>query len=156
MLGQIAGAAEAIQSASREGWEVVLLVVIVLAVCGLSGWLIKTTIADGRTREERIIADSRAREERLSNDARSHIDRLTGRVTKLEEYIEQSLMGALKDCTGALIVSNQTATNLVLVINELSKALAVRPCFWSPERQAELLARNAVEIVRQNPEMVTK
>ena len=43
LLSQIPGADKAIESATKEGWVVVLLVAIVLAVCSLAGYLVRRT-----------------------------------------------------------------------------------------------------------------
>lgn len=112
------GTDEALKAASRQGWEAVLLVVIVLAVCMLSGWLIRTVLADATRREERLASD----------------------VADLQTYVQETLVAALRDTTAALAKSNEVSARLVEVVERLGFTLNERPCFWSADRQAQLAA----------------
>ena len=53
-LAQIPGADQAIQSAAREGWVAVLLVVLVLAICGTFVFTVHQVLRESRERETRL------------------------------------------------------------------------------------------------------
>lgn len=119
LLGQIPGADEAVKAATKDGWVAAALVVIMLAICALAGYLIK-----------RILEDSAAREKRMSD-----------RIDKLEAYIQDVLKSTLEKTTKALEDSTSVIQSLVSVIDKLSGDLNDRPCFWSADKQAEVVEK---------------
>lgn len=123
------GAEAAIQAASARGWESVVLVVVMLSVFALTGWLVRFWIAKATDREDRNAAQALQREERLA-----------ARVTELERLIHDQLMHALREAT--LAMREQVASAQALA-NALT---TTRPCWWTPEKQGEVLAQAADRI----------
>jgi len=80
LLALIPGADEAIQSATREGWVAVLLVVIVIATFTTFGIVI-----------HRIMREANERELRLGS-----------RIDELQEFVRTNLLQALHENTQAI------------------------------------------------------
>lgn len=84
LLGQIPGADTAIQSAAREGWVAVLLVVIVLSTFVTFGIVIQRLLKEATERELRLGA----------------------RIDELQAFIRTDLLQALRENTQAIIEMN--------------------------------------------------
>ena len=80
LFAQIPGADEAIQSATREGWVAVLLVVIVISTFVTFGIVI-----------HRIMKEANERELRLGN-----------KIDELQEFVRTNLLQALRENTQAI------------------------------------------------------
>lgn len=131
------GADAAIQAAAAHGYESVVIVVIMLSVFALTAWLVRFWIQKAVEREDRNAAQALAREERLA-----------ARVTELERLIHEQLMAALKDATLAMREQVSSA-------QALSQALTTtRPCWWTPEKQGEVLAHAADRIAEHLIELI--
>lgn len=128
----------AIRAAADSGrYESVVLVVVMLSVFALTAWLVRFWIQKATEREDRNSAQALAREERLS-----------ARVTELERLIHDQLMAALREATLAM-------REQVVSARELSQALTTtRPCWWTPEKQGEVMAQAADRIAEHLIELI--
>lgn len=113
VLAQIPGADQAITSATREGWVAVLLVVMVLAMSGCFGWIIR-----------RIMADATQRE-----------DRLSARVTHLEDVIRGELFQVLRansEAMGKMLAASESvvraADRMTDALERFTHILQAQPC----------------------------
>lgn len=123
------GADAAIQAASQRGYESVVLVVIMLALFTLTGWLVRFWISKATEREDRFAAQALTREERLSK-----------RVTDLEQLIQDHLLTALGEAAAAMREQVVSSQRLVDALQN------TRPCWWTAEKQAEVMASAADRI----------
>lgn len=133
------GADQAISSASERGYEAVVLVIVVLAVFGLMGWLVRFWITKASEREDRNAEQALKREERLA-----------ARITELERLIHDQLMTALKEATIAIREQSATAQALIKSLE------TTRPCWWTQEKQGEVMAAAADRIAEHLIAMVEK
>lgn len=124
LIGQIPGADEAIAAASRSGWEAVLLVVVMLAVCS-AFWLVMN---------------------KNMNEAKTREDRLAARVTQLEDVIRTELLGALKmnsETMGKVLQASDSivraADRMTQTLEKFTSILDVRPCLLPVAEQRRLL-----------------
>lgn len=118
LLAQIPGADEAIKTAVGSGYEAVLVAMIVLSGFALFCWAIRGWITQAAARETRQAE----------------------RITKLEEAINERLFRVAIDSTAA---TNAVTTAL----QKLTEALqTTRPCWWSAEKQGQVLAEAADRI----------
>lgn len=119
----------AIESAAAHGYEAVVIVVVLLSVMALMAWMVRFWISQATIREDRNQSQAVAREERLA-----------ARVTELERLIHDQLMAALREATLAMREQVTTAQALVQALER------TRPCWWTPEKQGEVMAAAADRI----------
>lgn len=118
------GTREAITKAADQGYEAVVLVVILFGFLGvfafISKWFISTM--------DRRLQQADVREERLA-----------ARVTELEKFVASTLMKLIGDCSTALVNNTTAVSQLIGTLNE-------RPCFWDANRQIEIVDRLAEQL----------
>lgn len=131
------GTDAAIQAASQRGYESVVIVVVMLSVFALTSWLVRFWIAKATEREDRNSQQALAREERLA-----------ARVTELERLIHDQLMSALKEATLAM---REQVSSAQAVVQALT---STRPCWWTPEKQGEVMAQAADRIAEHLIELI--
>jgi hypothetical protein len=131
------GTDAAIQAAAARGYESVVIVVVMLSVFALTAWLVRFWIQKAVEREDRNAAQALAREERLA-----------ARVTELERLIHDQLMAALKEATLAMREQVSSAQALAQALT------TTRPCWWTPEKQGEVLAQAADRIAEHLIQLV--
>jgi hypothetical protein len=131
------GTDAAIQAAAARGYESVVIVVVMLSVFTLTAWLVRFWIQKATEREDRNAAQALAREERLA-----------ARVTELERLIHDQLMAALKEATLAMREQVSSAQALAQALT------TTRPCWWTPEKQGEVLAQAADRIAEHLIELI--
>lgn len=122
------GTDKAIEAAANRGYEAVVLVLIVLVVFGLFAWAIRGWITQAQVREERLAK----------------------RVTDLENIISTTLIKMATDTTAALNLSSASSAKLTEAL------VQTRPCWWTPEKQAEVLAEAADRIAEHLIQIVEK
>jgi hypothetical protein len=115
---QIEGAAEAIKAAEARGWEAVLLVVLILAIVGFFGFILRQIIADAKDRERR----------------------LADRVTKLEDELRNELLTQVRLSTDVMSRVVAAADGMIAAANRILErmdrydaTLAARPCLLPSE-----------------------
>jgi hypothetical protein len=124
IVAQLPGAEQAINSAAREGWVAVLLVVIVLATFTTFGIVI-----------HRIMKESTVREDRLSS-----------RVAHLEDVIRTELLLALKsnsESMGRMLTACESicraADQMTNTLERFTSILDVRPCLLPVAEQRRIM-----------------
>lgn len=125
IIAQVPGVDQAIESASKEGWLAVFVVVLVFAIVAACGFILRTILNDGRTREAA---------------QNQHID-------ELSTFIQSDLLAALKANTEMmgkmLVASDRMCAAAASVTTALAKFVAildVRPCMLPSSEQRRLLA----------------
>jgi hypothetical protein len=131
------GTDAAIQAAAARGYESVVIVVVMLSVFTLTAWLVRFWIQKATEREDRNAAQALAREERLA-----------ARVTELERLIHDQLMAALKEATLAM---REQVTSAQAITQALT---TTHPCWWTAEKQGEVLAQAADRIAEHLIELI--
>jgi hypothetical protein len=152
IFAQIEQAEAAVSKAAEHGWEAMLIAVVLIASIGGMGFIARWAIKIYTDRTKIDAEETAKREARLSE-----------RITSLEGFIRDKLLESLnkatealrasadaqKDMAGVLKEHTNITGQLNTVVQRLAESLEERPCFWSVEKQAELL-RRASEVVRQN------
>jgi hypothetical protein len=131
------GTDAAIAAAAAHGYESVVIVVVMLSVFTLTAWLVRFWIQKATEREDRNAAQALAREERLA-----------ARVTELERLIHDQLMAALKEATLAM---REQVTSAQAITQALT---TTHPCWWTAEKQGEVLAQAADRIAEHLIELI--
>ena len=118
------GTQEALTEAAKDGYEAVVLVVILLGFLGVFAFIVKWFIV---TMDKRLL-QADVREERLA-----------ARVTELEKFVESVLMKMIADCSTALVNNTTAVSQLIGTLNE-------RPCFFDSGQQTVIVDRLATQL----------
>jgi hypothetical protein len=124
MPTDLPGPTQAIQLAASQGYEAVMLVVILMGFLGMFGFISKWFI---RTMDNRL-SQADIREERLAK-----------RVSELESFVEHTLTKLIGECSASIANNTQ-------VVNRLIDTLNSRPCFWDADHQEAAVDRRAAQI----------
>jgi Trp operon repressor len=124
LWAQVPGVDEAVEAATRRGWEAVVLVIVMIVGGGFFGWVFK-----------RLLTESSEREIRLAT-----------RVTHLEELIRTELMVALRqnsEVMGKMLAASdaiiRAADSMTRALERFTSILDVRPCLLPNVEQRKLL-----------------
>ena len=110
-----------LSEAAKHSWEAVLLVFIIIGGCGTVAWLFKSWVAQAVLAQQDEAKRAAARE-----------DRLSARITRLEEFVETTLMDTVRNsctvmaqCSAALaeLKSTLQRTEQLLVLMEARKSV---------------------------------
>jgi type II secretory pathway component PulF len=113
IIAQVPGVDQAIQAAANSGhWEAVTIVIILAFLLAFFGFVFKWLLDSTAKREERLAL----------------------RISSLETFVEQTLVGLVKQCAASL------ASNIEAV-NSLTVALDSRLCLMDPALQDDLIRR---------------
>lgn len=129
MIAQLPGVDTAVQTAAGRGWEAVLVVVLIAAITGLAGFLIRHIINDNRERVTSILADNREREKAAAEREL----RMAARIDKLEDELRNQYQQLATSCRQALDANSAA-------IAGLKTALESRPCFWVESERDKVAA----------------
>lgn len=108
------GTEEAIKAASHQGYEAILLVIVVLAMLGAFGILVRF-----------LLNTTSAREKALSD-----------RINQLEQFIQTTLVDLVAQCT-------ESNNHAVQAMHALTESLKTRPCFLEQDQQEKVVDRLA-------------
>lgn len=135
IYAQLDASAEVVRAASAQSWEAALLAVIVLGAFGAFGWMVKLVMTRHLAIEERTLADGRTREERLST-----------RVTQLETFVHQELLTTIRQASemngrilSASTEMSEAARGMTGVVAAYVKEMENKPCLLEVRRQLQLL-----------------
>jgi len=117
LIAQIEGLNKAVDAAAGKSWEAVTVVVVLGAFILAIGFIAKWFIGSF----DRQLAASFTREERLA-----------ARITELENFIRDTLMGMIKNTETALNGTKQAIDRLVQTLED-------KPCLMSEERRSVLV-----------------
>jgi CheY-specific phosphatase CheX len=119
---------KAIEAATPHGWEAIILVVVMAMLIGLTGVIVRWLI---KSMDSRML-EATNREERMAN-----------RLSKLEEFVQSSLVEIINE------TSSMTA-KVLDAVTSLTVALDKRPCLMPLATQQAMID----EIISRHMESV--
>lgn len=127
LLLQIPGASEAISAASPRGYEAIVLVIVMLAMIGFGGWLLRHIMTEAREREQRLAA----------------------RINQLEDVIRGELFSVLRENSeimGKVLAAAdgiiRAATEMTETLRRFTAVMEIRPCLAAIAEQSRKAAKD--------------
>lgn len=119
---------EAVKAASVRGWEAIVLILVMLALIGLTGVIVRWLIHS----MDKRMNESIARE-----------DRMALRLTELEQFNQNTLLKIIND-------TSSMTTTVLTAVQALTNALEKRPCLLGGEQQYDLVDRIAETLANKS------
>jgi hypothetical protein len=132
---QLPDPTQVINAATSQGWQSGLLAIIIIIALTSIGWILKHLITTGYEREKTLALRTDERETAHNK-----------RVSELEDYIKVRLIEAIQNYSimfqsnhDAVLKTQECILTLTNTLLQLNNNISSRPCFWSVEKQVEII-----------------
>jgi hypothetical protein len=112
-------AGEVLQKAAEHSWESGLLAFMMLTSLVALVWLVRTWLNQASMREKEMGV----------------------RITALEDFNRVELKVIAVQSNAVIVESNSAIERNTVALKTLVDVLTNRPCFWSADKQAEIMSR---------------